>query len=166
MTSISCSDIYGLYLKGKVSMFLEFWQRRSRWELIRLWLSSGVERCVLQGEPDPLLPESVNRKCWGRGINRCKKLYLTKKTWWYFALLCTVRTSLGNDTSGWTTELRPADSTAIFIPGKVPFTLNDGIAFSFRFTLCKNISSENYSHTVSIVARLHPAARSYWRFIS
>lgn len=46
----------------------------------------------------------------------------------------------------------PADSTAIFIPGKVPFTLNEGIAL---FTLCKNISSEKYSCTVSIVARFH-----------
>lgn len=35
----------------------------------------------------------------------------------------------------WTTELRPVDSTAIFIPGKVPITLNYKIAFSFQFAL-------------------------------
>lgn len=189
MTSISCSDIYGLRLKGKVSMFLEFWQRRRSkgWELIRLWLSSEVESCVLQGELDPLLPETVNRRCWptywwpwlhflawvssppkthtvDRAVVRyqsMQKAALKKKSWWYFALLCAVRTSLGKDTSEWTTELWPADSTAIFIPGKVPFTLNNGIAFSFRATLCKTFHQIIFTQCIySCTFSLHPAAES------
>lgn len=61
MTSISCSDIYGLHLKGKVSMLAE--KKVEGPELIRLWLSSEVASCILQGELDPLLPETVDKRC-------------------------------------------------------------------------------------------------------
>lgn len=63
-SSSSCSDIYGLCLKGKAPTLFEFWQsRRSR---SRNWLDLGseVERFIMQGEPDPLLRETVDGRCW------------------------------------------------------------------------------------------------------
>lgn len=83
-------------------------------------------------------PHSGQRRAVARYQSMQKAVLKKKKkrSRWYFALLCAARTWLGEDISGYTTELRPVDSTAIFIPGKVPFALNDGIAFSFRFALC------------------------------
>lgn len=39
-------------------------QKVEQWELIGLWLSCEVERCIMQDEPDPPLPETVDGGCW------------------------------------------------------------------------------------------------------
>ena len=38
-----------------------------QWESIWPWLSCEVERCIMQDKLDPLLPKTVDTKCWPAG---------------------------------------------------------------------------------------------------
>lgn len=142
--------IYGMRLKGKVSMCLEFWQRRrsrgENWSDFGWALKLRVAFCKVNlilfslrlsiGGADPLIDDQTPLSCLSKhppsppnphSGQSCGEVSIDAKSCTcsrcYFGLLCAVRTSLGKDTSGWTTELWPADSTTIFTPGKAPFTL-------------------------------------------
>lgn len=133
-----------------------------RRELIRLWLSSELigAWCKVNsilcsprlsiGGAGPLIDDQTPLSCLSkqptqntqgglscvRGVDRCKKLSSkNKKHRVGVTLCCSVQWGphrVKTECSGWTTELLPVDGVVIFIPGKAPFTLNNGSAFSFR----------------------------------